>query len=256
MSEEPACKTETDASGRTIWNGLRVRMGINIGEPEPVVNKAMWRVDYFGPPVNLAARVESKACGGQTLITEAVYNALSPALRENPDDPEKQFFTYTSIGPQNFKGMQHPVQVLAPPLLSLSPAATSSARPSLPLGRPPPPPRHTQPLSLDGTRARRKQCRAQKEAKGRTKGKDSLWLLEAPVRKMVLQMHPPARTGQCWSRQTPAWTRSVPLDAPGQRHGQQLRLRDGRPPESSNRTSHPGAPLTRPQHVRAHRGSE
>ena len=35
------------------------------------------------------------------------------------------------------------------------------------------------------------------------------------------QMHTPARSSQCWSRQTPAWTRSVHLDAPGQRHGQQ-----------------------------------
>ena len=31
---------------------------------------------------------------------------------------------------------------------------------------------------------------------------------------------PPARTSQCWSQQTPAWTQSVHLDAPGQRHGQ------------------------------------
>ena len=50
---------------------------------------------------------------------------------------------------------------------------------------------------------------------------ESLWLLEAPVREVILQMHTPARTSQCWSRQTPAWTRSVRLDAPGQRHGQQ-----------------------------------
>ena len=34
-------------------------------------------------------------------------------------------------------------------------------------------------------------------------------------------MHTPARSSQCWSRQTPAWTWSVHLDAPGQRHGQQ-----------------------------------
>ena len=32
---------------------------------------------------------------------------------------------------------------------------------------------------------------------------------------------PPPRTSQCWSRQTPAWTRSVHLDAPGQRCRQQ-----------------------------------
>ena len=41
-----------------------------------------------------------------------------------------------------------------------------------------------------------------------------------PLRKMILQMHTAARSSQCWSRQTPAWT-SVHLDAPGQRHGQQ-----------------------------------
>ena len=34
------------------------------------------------------------------------------------------------------------------------------------------------------------------------KGKESLWLLEAPVRRIILQMHTRARTSQCWSRQT------------------------------------------------------
>ena len=60
-----------------------------------------------------------------------------------------------------------------------------------------------------------------KEEKERTNGKESLWLLEAPVRKIILQMHTPARTSQCWGRQTPAWTRSVHLDAPGRWRGQQ-----------------------------------
>ena len=36
---------------------------------------------------------------------------------------------------------------------------------------------------------RRKWCRAQKEAKERTK--ESLWLFEAPARKMTLRMHTP-----------------------------------------------------------------
>ena len=51
-------------------------------------------------------------------------------------------------------------------------------------------------------RARRKRCRAQKEEKERKNGKESSWLLEAPVRKIILQMHTPARSRQCWSRQT------------------------------------------------------
>ena len=44
--------------------------------------------------------------------------------------------------------------------------------------------------------------RAQKEKKERKNGKESLWLLEAPVWKIILQMHTPARSSQCWSRQT------------------------------------------------------
>ena len=51
-------------------------------------------------------------------------------------------------------------------------------------------------------RTRRKRCRAQKEKKERENGKESLWLLEARVRKIILQMHTPARTSQCWSQQT------------------------------------------------------
>ena len=72
---------------------------------------------------------------------------------------------------------------------------------------------------------------AQNDNKERENGKESLWVLEAPVRNMIPQMHTAARSSQCWSRQTPAWTRRVRLDAPGQWHGQPPRLRDGRPPE-------------------------
>ena len=48
----------------------------------------------------------------------------------------------------------------------------------------------------------------------------ALWWWYPPF-PCIPQMHTPARSSQCWSRQTPAWTRIVHLDAPGQRHGQQ-----------------------------------
>ena len=51
-------------------------------------------------------------------------------------------------------------------------------------------------------RTRRKQCRAQKENNERKNGKESLWLLEAPVRKIIVQMHTRVRSSQCWSWQT------------------------------------------------------
>ena len=57
-------------------------------------------------------------------------------------------------------------------------------------------------ITGQGKHTRRKQCRAQKEERERAKGKESLWLLEAPIRKIILQMHTPARTSQSWSRQT------------------------------------------------------
>ena len=53
----------------------------------------------------------------------------------------------------------------------------------------------------------------------------------APPPPPLLQIHTPARTSRCWSRQTPAWTRSVRPDAPGQRHGQQPVSGTADPPE-------------------------
>ena len=82
-----------------------------------------------------------------------------------------------------------------------------------------------------------------------------LWLLEAPVRKIILQMHTPARSSQCWSWQTQhglgvcIWMHLVNSTGNSPSPGQPTL-------EQSNRTSHPKAPLTQPKHVRTHRGSE
>ena len=65
----------------------------------------------------------------------------------------------------------------------------------------------------------------QKEEKERTKGKESLWLLEAHVKKNILENYPadahPSTHKSVLVSANPAWTRSVHLDAPGQWHGQQ-----------------------------------
>ena len=97
-------------------------------------------------------------------------------------------------------------------------------------------------------------CRAQKEEKERTKWKELLWLLEAPVRndpadahpsahKSVLESANPHGLGVCiWMHLVNGTGNSPSLGQPTL--------------EQSNRTSHPGAPLTQPKHVRTHRGSE
>lgn len=55
------------------WPGpvLRVRMGIHLGETEERGG------DYFGPVVNLTARVEAAGHGGQVLMTETVRSAAA-----------------------------------------------------------------------------------------------------------------------------------------------------------------------------------
>jgi len=54
--------------GEADWPGprLMVRMGLHLGEAE------LRGGDYFGPPVNTAARVESAGHGGQVIVSEAV----------------------------------------------------------------------------------------------------------------------------------------------------------------------------------------
>ena len=58
-----------------------------------------------------------------------------------------------------------------------------------------------------------------------TKPKGTFWAAtvpcppRAPIRAVTAHCPPPPPPSRCWSRQTPARTRRVHLDAPGQRHG-------------------------------------
>lgn len=60
------------------WPGpeLRVRMGLHLGEADERDG------DYFGPTVNLAARVEAVGHGGQVLMTDAVRSATGVAATD------------------------------------------------------------------------------------------------------------------------------------------------------------------------------
>ena len=56
--------------------------------------------DVFGDPVNVCARMEKVATGGETLFSEAVYHSMNKAGQR-----------FEEFGHYDFKGVEHPVRV-------------------------------------------------------------------------------------------------------------------------------------------------
>lgn len=85
---------------------LRVRMGINSGEPIQQGD------DYIGRAVNVASRIQNEANGGQTLISEVVKNLAGPI--QGIQYIDRGFFKL-----QGIEEKQHLFEVLA--IQSLAP---------------------------------------------------------------------------------------------------------------------------------------
>ena len=85
-----AAQEAQSALSDAVWPGprLRVRMGLHLGEADERGG------DYFGPAVNLAARLESAGHGGQILVSDLVRQAAHVEgrdlglvrLRDVPDE--------------------------------------------------------------------------------------------------------------------------------------------------------------------------
>ena len=58
-----------DSNGTVLFKGLSVRMGIHWGQPVCEPDPITRRMDYFGPMVNRAARIEGVADGGQITVS-------------------------------------------------------------------------------------------------------------------------------------------------------------------------------------------
>eukprot|EP01004_Peranema_trichophorum_P007615 NODE_638_length_2513_cov_27.628452_g546_i0.p1 GENE.NODE_638_length_2513_cov_27.628452_g546_i0~~NODE_638_length_2513_cov_27.628452_g546_i0.p1 ORF type:complete len:482 (+),score=116.25 NODE_638_length_2513_cov_27.628452_g546_i0:197-1642(+) len=80
LQHKSAC-VGRDKSGVLIWRGLRVRMGFHVGIPNVQDDPVTGRKDYFGPVVNLAARVSGSARGGEVVISEAAKEEVEPHLQ-------------------------------------------------------------------------------------------------------------------------------------------------------------------------------
>ena len=92
---------------------LKVRIGIHTGEPYFRIDNG--KPNYFGPPVNRAARVEAAAHGEQILVTEATRVQAAPKL------PAEIAFQDKGIHRLKGVGDEHLWQVTAPTLPSQFP---------------------------------------------------------------------------------------------------------------------------------------
>ncbi|WNG41765.1 AAA family ATPase [Archangium violaceum] len=71
---------EVEAPGGRVHRGLRVRMGVHLGEPECRVDERTGQVDYFGRMVNVTARVAAAGHGGQVLVSGPAWAQVEGAL--------------------------------------------------------------------------------------------------------------------------------------------------------------------------------
>eukprot|EP01062_Namystynia_karyoxenos_P002849 TRINITY_DN109_c0_g1_i1.p1 TRINITY_DN109_c0_g1~~TRINITY_DN109_c0_g1_i1.p1 ORF type:complete len:1426 (+),score=348.71 TRINITY_DN109_c0_g1_i1:110-4279(+) len=107
LLQHDAAQKGTDPRGRVIWNGLRVRMGVHLGSPENMRDPVTKRMDYFGPMVNLAARVGGAAQGGELVCSAPVHEVLL----QSGSQFEELDVNLVPLGEHTFKGVSAPMEV-------------------------------------------------------------------------------------------------------------------------------------------------
>ena len=92
-----------------VWNGLRVRIGICYGPCEVHYDEVSKGYDYYGPVVNMAARIEAAGHGGQVLLPRSMWDKV---------DMVGETASVTLLGEEDLRGvgMVDIVQVLPPSL--------------------------------------------------------------------------------------------------------------------------------------------
>lgn len=124
-----------DSDGNVIFRGLSVRMGIHWGRPVCEIDPVTKRMDYFGPMVNRAARIEGVADGGQICVSQDFIqevqrmlesnfetdrtgstgsedtlsdDLLTQAIRRELRSLSSQGFEVKDLGQRNLKGLENP----------------------------------------------------------------------------------------------------------------------------------------------------
>jgi serine/threonine protein kinase/class 3 adenylate cyclase len=103
------------------------RVGLHLGEVEPVRSEITGEDDVMSTAIDFAARAMSIGQGGQILLTRAVFDAARQAVRLHPStDPDATLpaIQWIAHGPYMFKGASEPIEIFevgAVPIAPLSP---------------------------------------------------------------------------------------------------------------------------------------
>ncbi|KAH9859065.1 hypothetical protein C2E23DRAFT_718101 [Lenzites betulinus] len=82
---------EIIANDKVLARGLSLRMGIHCGQPVCEPDPVTGRMDYFGPMVNRAARVNAVAAGGQIMCSADVIKEINARILESGPPTEQSF---------------------------------------------------------------------------------------------------------------------------------------------------------------------
>eukprot|EP01062_Namystynia_karyoxenos_P010681 TRINITY_DN137_c0_g4_i1.p1 TRINITY_DN137_c0_g4~~TRINITY_DN137_c0_g4_i1.p1 ORF type:complete len:1170 (+),score=345.05 TRINITY_DN137_c0_g4_i1:116-3625(+) len=95
-----------EEAGKLLYAGVRVRIGVHTGPCELELNPMTGRADYFGPPVNVAARLEANGAAGFVGISDEVRSAVGEnALKDICG-------AMVPLGVKELKGVGKPVNLL------------------------------------------------------------------------------------------------------------------------------------------------
>ena len=80
-----SCQPVYDKDGNLIFKGLSVRMGLHFGNCVSETDPVTRRMDYFGPMVNKASRIEAVADGGQITVSSDFISEIQRCLETYQD---------------------------------------------------------------------------------------------------------------------------------------------------------------------------
>eukprot|EP01062_Namystynia_karyoxenos_P001345 TRINITY_DN1045_c0_g1_i1.p1 TRINITY_DN1045_c0_g1~~TRINITY_DN1045_c0_g1_i1.p1 ORF type:complete len:1258 (+),score=174.59 TRINITY_DN1045_c0_g1_i1:111-3776(+) len=95
-----------EVAGQVLFSGLRVRIGVHCGRCELEINPLTGRADYFGPPVNIAARLEANGVAGFVGASDEVVAAVGAQRLSEICGAT------VPLGAKELKGVSAPIQLM------------------------------------------------------------------------------------------------------------------------------------------------